>query len=192
VHDDGSLAIWVGTSMCVPGIAPPVVWTGCLLADGAIANGLPIDVMHELGRGPIIASDVAGGGGLDAPGIAGPDPEALLHRRSNPSRVSLFALLAGGFAATRDNGPRGRDDLADLHLRMPVQGVRMFDRKGIEMLVERSHQYALAALKGFLDDRRRTERREPRERPHVRARLPSAPAGARNRPSPVGSRGKSR
>jgi predicted acylesterase/phospholipase RssA/CRP-like cAMP-binding protein len=190
VHDDGSLAVWVGTSMCVPGIAPPVVWNGCLLADGAIANGLPVDVMHELGRGPIIASDVAGGGGLDAPGITGPDPEALLHRRSNPSRVSLFALLAGGFAATRDNGLRGRDDLADLHLRMPVQGVRMFDWKGIEALVERSHQYALAALKGFLEERRRPDR--PRSGPRIHVRPPAAPAATRKRPATVRSRGTSR
>lgn len=189
VHDDGSLAIWVGTSMCVPGIAPPVVWNGCLLADGAIANGLPVDVMHELGRGPIIASDVAGGGGLDAPGIKGPDPEALLHRRSNPSRVSLFALLAGGFAATRDNGLRGSDDLADLHLRMPVQGVRMFDWRGIESLVERSHQYALAALKGFIDERRRAER--PKSGSRIQVRPPAAPSPTRKRPAPARSRGGS-
>jgi len=192
VHDLGSLALWVGTSMCVPGIAPPVVWNGNLLVDGAVANGLPVDVMHALGRGPIIASDVAAGSGLDAPGIAGPDPEALLRRRSNPSRVSLFALLVGGFTATRDNGLRARDDLADLHLRMPVQGVRMFDWRGIESLVDRSYEYALAALKGYLDERRRADRPGPRGRPHLRTRAPALTPAARGRPPGSGSRGGSR
>lgn len=187
VHDQGSLAVWTGTSMCVPGIAPPVVWNGSLLVDGAVANGLPVDVMHALGRGPIIASDVAAGGGLDAPGVAGPDPEALLHRRSNPSRVTLFALLVGGFTATRDNGPRAHDDLADLHLRMPVQGVRMFGWNEIEALVDRSYRYALGALVGFLAERRSADRPDARARPRVRARLPSVPATtARNR-SPGGA-----
>jgi predicted acylesterase/phospholipase RssA len=190
VHDQGSLAIWVGTSMCVPGIAPPVVWNGCLLVDGGVTNCLPVDVMHALGRGPIIASDVAAAGGLDAPGIAGPDPEALLSRRTNPSRVSLFALLVGGFSATHDNGPGGRDDLADLHLRMPVQGVRMFGWREMESLVERSYQYSLAALKGFLDERRRSERPGPRDRTPLRSRAATTPAAAtpRNRPSPARSR----
>ncbi len=186
VHDLGSLAIWVGTSMCVPGIAPPVVWNGNLLVDGAVANGLPIDVMHALGRGPVIASDVAAGSGLDAPGIAGPDPEALLHRRSNPSRVTLFALLVGGFTATRDNGLRVRDDLADLYLRMPVQGIRMFDWRGIETLVDRSYEYSLAALKGFVAERKR-EQAGPRSRVPLRTPHPAA-AAARARPSSTGTR----
>ena len=47
--------------MCVPGIAPPVAWNGCLLVDGAIANSLPVDVMHALGRGSavLVQADLA-------------------------------------------------------------------------------------------------------------------------------------
>lgn len=187
MHDNGSLAVWVGASMCVPGIAPPVAWNGCLLVDGAVANCLPIDVMHALGRGPIIASDVAAGGGLDAPGIVGPDPEALLHRRSNPSRVSLFALLVSGFTPARDNTPGAREDLADLHLRMPVQGMHLFERKEIEAAVDRSYRYAVGALKGFLDDRERKDRHKVAA---IRAGAPASPASPRG-PEP-GVRSRSR
>ena len=183
IHDLGPLAFWTGTSMCVPGLAPPVVWNGDLLADGAIANCLPVDVMHGLARGPIIASDVAAGGGLDAPGVIGPDPEALLHRHSNPSQVSLFALLAGGFAATRDNGPHTNDELADLHLQMPVQGVRMFDWNAIEALVERSYRHAHDALAKFMAERRKTERPEARAHQRVRARLAAGSTASRKRVS---------
>jgi predicted acylesterase/phospholipase RssA/CRP-like cAMP-binding protein len=175
VHDGGPLATWVGTSMCVPGIAPPVAWNGCLLVDGAIANSLPVDVMHALGRGPIIASDVAAGAGLDAPGIVGPDPEALLHRRTNPSRVSLFGLLGSGYAPSRDNGA---DDLADLRLRMPVQGARTFGWREIQSLVDRSYEYSLAALRGFLDDRKRGDRSRAERRERVTARVREATAAA--------------
>ncbi|HEU4662992.1 MAG TPA: patatin-like phospholipase family protein [Dokdonella sp.] len=182
VHESGSLAVWVGTSMCVPGIAPPVAWNGCLLVDGAVANCLPVDVMHALGRGPIIASDVAAGGGLDAPGIVGPDPEALLHRRTNPSRISLFGLLVSGFTPTRETGPGAREELADLHLRMPVQGVRMFGWREVQALVDRSYEYSMAALKGYLGERQRNDRAraDRREGVAVRTRAaasPAAPAG---------------
>lgn len=179
VHDLGPLAVWTGTSMCVPGLAPPVVWNGELLADGAIANCLPVDVMHALGRGPIIASDVAAEGGLDAPGVLGPDPEALLHRHGNPSGVSLFALLAGGFATTRDNGPNTHGELADLRLQMPVQGVRMFDWAAIEALVERSYRHAHEALVGYILERRKAERPEARAYRRVRARLTTAAGRSR-------------
>jgi hypothetical protein len=70
---------------------------------------------------------------------------------------------------------------------MPVQGVRMFDWKGIESLVERSHQYALAALKGFLDERRRAER--PRSGSRIQVRPPAPPSPTRKRPAAARSRG---
>jgi NTE family protein len=59
VHDHGWLAAWVGTSMAVPGVAPPVAWEGDLLCDGGVVDNLPTDVMQALERGTIIASSVS-------------------------------------------------------------------------------------------------------------------------------------
>jgi predicted acylesterase/phospholipase RssA len=149
IHDDGPLFTWVGTSMAIPGVAPPVVYRGDLLVDGAVTNSLPTDVMQELGRGPIIASDVSTEGGLEAPGIDGPDPEALLRRDGNSAQVSLIDILFGGMALTSENGVKLRASRADLYLRMPVDGVALFAWKRLDEIAQRGYEFAMQKLQGF-------------------------------------------
>jgi len=149
VHDTGLLASWVGTSMAIPGVAPPVAYRGDLLVDGAVTNSLPTDVMHALGRGPIIASDVSTEGGLKAPGIDGPDPEALLRRDGNRAQISLIDILFGGMALTSESGVRLRASRADLYLRMPVSGVALFAWKRLDEIVERGYEHAMQRLQEF-------------------------------------------
>jgi len=150
VHREGSLALWIGTSMAVPGVAPPVVWNGDLLADGAITNSLPTDIMQAADRGPIIASDVSTEGGLSMPGVEGPDPEALLRRssRDGPS-LTLADILFRSATLTSESGTRARAARADLYLRMPVSGIGLFDWKRIDEVIERGYRQAQKALAGF-------------------------------------------
>ena len=54
----GPLVEAVGTSMCIPGIAPPVPRLGALLVDGGVLNNLPVDAMAAADEGPIVAVDV--------------------------------------------------------------------------------------------------------------------------------------
>ena len=152
VHDSGPLATWVGTSMSVPGMAPPVVWNGELLVDGAVTNSLPTDVMQALGRGPIIASDVSTEGTLTAPGVDGPDPEALLRRDGNRTHLTLLDILAGGIALTSESGVRLRASRADLYLRMPVEGVALFDWKRLDEVVRKGYDFAMPRLQQFQRD----------------------------------------
>ena len=58
VHRRGELSRAVGTSMSLPGLAPPVVEGDKLLVDGGVLDNLPIDVMAADSEGPIIAVDV--------------------------------------------------------------------------------------------------------------------------------------
>ena len=149
VHDSGVLSTWVGTSMAIPGVAPPVVFHGDLLVDGAVTNSLPTDVMQAMGRGPIIASDVSTEGGLKAPGIEGPDPEALLRRDGNRAQVSLIDILFGGMALTSESGVKLRASRADLYLRMPVAGVALFAWKRLDEIAERGYEHAMQKLVEF-------------------------------------------
>jgi len=149
VHDSGVLSTWVGTSMAIPGVAPPVVYHGDLLVDGAVTNSLPTDVMHAMGRGPIIASDVSTEGGLKAPGIEGPDPEALLRRDGNRAQVSLIDILFGGMALTSESGVKLRASRADLYLRMPVAGVALFAWKRLDEIAQRGYEHAMQKLVEF-------------------------------------------
>jgi predicted acylesterase/phospholipase RssA/CRP-like cAMP-binding protein len=149
VHDSGTLYTWVGTSMAIPGVAPPVAYHGDLLVDGAVTNSLPTDVMQALGRGPIIASDVSTEGGLKAPGVEGPDPEALLRRDGNRAEVSLIDILFGGMALTSESGVKLRASRADLYLRMPVAGVALFAWKRLDEIAQRGYEHAMQRLGDF-------------------------------------------
>lgn len=146
VHDTGDLALWVGTSMAIPGIAPPVAWHGDLHADGAVVNSLPTDVMQALDRGPIVASDVSTEGAIAAPGIEGPEPEALLRHRELESRVSLIDILFRTATLTSESGVRARAERADCYLRMPVSGIGLFDWKRLDEISNSSYDYAMRCL----------------------------------------------
>lgn len=145
-HEDGPLGLWVGASMCVPGIAPPMAYRGDLLVDGAVINSLPTDVMQDLQRGLIIASDVSTEGELRAPGVEGPDPEVLLRWKSAEKRPSLFSILFRTATLTSGSGVAARAALADLYLHMPVGSVGIFEWKQIDELVDIGYRYAMEKL----------------------------------------------
>ncbi|MDE2148612.1 MAG: patatin-like phospholipase family protein [Gammaproteobacteria bacterium] len=146
VHDRGPLALWVGTSMAVPGVAPPVAWHGDLHADGAVINSLPTDVLHALACGPVIASDVSTRGAIAVPGIAGPAPEALLHQNDAKDRIGLLDILFRTATLTGEAGDASRKALADCSLRMPVDEVGLFEWQRLDELAERGYRHALAEL----------------------------------------------
>ena len=150
VHRQGPLSLWIGTSMAVPGVAPPVVWNGDLLVDGAIANSLPTDIMRAEGRGPIIASDVSTEGGLSAPGIEGPDPEALLRRNRIGPPLTLADILFRSATLASESGIKARAACADLYLRMPVSGIGLFDWKRLDEIIDRGYRQAVKSLEAFL------------------------------------------
>ncbi|MGQ0501151.1 MAG: patatin-like phospholipase family protein [Panacagrimonas sp.] len=151
VHDRGPLGTWLAASMCIPGVAPPVVYQGELLVDGAVINSLPVDIMQALGRGPIVASDVSTEGAVSAPGIEGPDPEGLLKWTSAEKRPSLFSILFRTATLTSESGVAARAKRADLYLRMPVGGIGVFDWKKLDEAVDRGYRYALDKLPEFRD-----------------------------------------
>ncbi len=151
VHDRGPLYMWVAASMAVPGVAPPVVYRGELLSDGGVINNLPTDVMQGLERGPIIASDVSTEGGLAAPGIEGPDPEGLLGLKGGDERPRLFSIIFRTATLTSESGTAQRAARADVYLRMPVDGVALFDRKKLDDVVERGYRFALEQLQPLRD-----------------------------------------
>ena len=148
VQDRGPLDVWLATSMAVPGIAPPVAYQGDLLCDGGVINSLPTDVMQALERGPIIASDVSTEGDIRAPGAGmnGPDPNALLRWEGPGDPPGLRDILFRTATLTSESGVQRRAERADLYLRMPVDGLGMFDWKKLHEVIERGYQHAIAQL----------------------------------------------
>jgi predicted acylesterase/phospholipase RssA len=58
VHDTGMLRDAIRSSCSIPGLFPPFQAVRDLLVDGGIVDNLPIGVMSERCRGPVIAVDV--------------------------------------------------------------------------------------------------------------------------------------
>lgn len=158
-HHEGPLADWLCATMCIPGLAPPVAWKGSLLVDGAVVNSVPTDVMQNLGRGLIIASDVSTDGTIRAPRITGPDPDfdVIYEDNGNGERVSMLGVMfraaelgAGGDLTTRERG-------ADHYIRMPVASVSTFAWNRIDELVELGYRHAMTTLPAFLERQQDSE-----------------------------------
>jgi len=154
VHDRGPLAEWVGTSMAVPGIAPPVTYKGELLCDGGVVDNLPTGIMQNLERGVIIASNVGSEGDLRAPGAgaSGPDAPSLLQWAGPGQRPSLSEILLRSATLASDTRQlHAAAERADVFLAMPIQDIRMFDWQRLDELVERGYEHALKILAPLRD-----------------------------------------
>jgi NTE family protein len=153
VHDRGHLASWVGTSMAVPGVAPPIAYEGDLLCDGGVVDNLPTDIMQQLERGSIIACNVSTEGAIRAPGagIGEPDPLALLKRKGMNSAPRLGEILMRSATLTSATAMALAAERADVYLRMPVQDFGMFDWKRLEELIECGYTEALERLTPLRD-----------------------------------------
>ncbi|MDW5316051.1 patatin-like phospholipase family protein [Rhizobium sp. PL01] len=71
-HDDGDLCDALRASIALPGILPPMVKGGEVLADGGILRNLPTEIMRSVHDGSIIACDVTRSAGLNAEEIRPP------------------------------------------------------------------------------------------------------------------------
>src|SRR5205085_1247357 len=51
-HARGRLWFWMCASMCIPGVAPPLVDEGSLYVDGGVLDNVPLDAMRARHQGP--------------------------------------------------------------------------------------------------------------------------------------------
>ncbi len=153
IHDSGLVSEWVGASMAVPGIAPPVVFKGDLLVDGGLVNSVPTDVMASWGRGPVLASDVSSDEELRILEES-EQPYQLTRIPGEENRFNLFNILFQTATMTSEEVTAARIQSADLYLRMPVRDIGMFAWKDFERIVFRGYHYACEALDAAIADNR--------------------------------------
>lgn len=145
VHDRGRVVEWVGASMAVPGIAPPIVWKGDLLVDGALVNAVPSDVMAGFGRGPVIASDVSSDEQMRVKNVSDV-PQFLERTPGEEQRFNLFNILFQTATMTGEEVTASRVRNADLYLRMPVRDIGMFDWQEFDRIIYRGYVHASEQL----------------------------------------------
>lgn len=148
IHARGELAVWVATSMAVPGVAPPVAHEGQLLCDGGVADNLPTAAMQNMQRGSIIACSVSAEGDVRATGhgMQNPDPAALLQWRG-PGRPSFSEILLRSATLTSDTIiQKAAIERADIYVHMPVDAVGMFSWGALDDLIDTGYTHAMAQL----------------------------------------------
>lgn len=142
LHDRGQLAHWVASSMSVPGIAPPVIYQGDVLVDGGVLAPVPSDFLADLGRGPAIASDVSS--------------EEIMADESGgrlAERVNIFRILYRTATLSTADELSRRAARTDLYLRMPVQGVNLFDWERMDDIIDAARIHAEERLTAWLATR---------------------------------------
>jgi NTE family protein len=137
VHKTGPLWQTVGSSMAIPGLAPPISQDEQLLIDGGVLNNLPIDVMAGQEAGPILAVDVMRR--LTADDLRVPTRAGLPTILETLSRATVLGSVERAEANRR---------LATLVIAPDVQDVSLRDFRHLGRAVEAGRRAAEAALSG--------------------------------------------
>jgi NTE family protein len=143
VHRSGPLWRALRASIALPGILPPVTHHGHLLVDGGVMNNLPVDVMAQRARGPIIASDVTGEIDLRvADSRYGERPIWWLigqRMRGTPSIISI--LMRSGTVGSEAQRRLVREQ-ADYLFEPPLEDVGLRDWKKFDRAIAEGYEHA--------------------------------------------------
>lgn len=155
VHDRGPLWQAIRASVSLPAILPPTLDDGHLLVDGGVLNNLPVDVMRERMRGPIIAVDLALDPRHDHAPTVIPSGLDYLKSRILPGRQSIEAptvsriILQVTTMASRKEVQSARK-LADLYLNPPLGNYDFLDWSSMREIAETGYRHALPQIRDWL------------------------------------------
>ena len=158
IHRRGTLWKYVRASASMPILLPPVADKGRLLADGAMLNAMPVEIMRsDPGCGIVIGVDVSGGTGMHGEFEYGTElsgwrqlisrfnPFGKPHRSPSLSATILAISAIGAVGRV----PKQREH-ADLYIRPPVHKYRMMDYDSREPIMEDGYQTAKSEIAKWL------------------------------------------
>src|SRR5665213_2972435 len=133
-------------SIAIPGLLPPVIIDGDVLADGGVMNNLPCDVMDAMRHGPVIGVDVTR---YRTPDMSNTSPRSFMQRvfgqsdYDGPGIVSLLLRSAtvGGTIQTRNSR-----DHADLLLDPPLELIQIRDWRSFDHAIEQGYRYTMERI----------------------------------------------
>lgn len=162
VHRTGGLAKWIGASSSVPGIAPPLVEAGELIADGGVLNNLPADLVRADGAGRVLAVDVSPEVDLLMSPTYFGRPTAfetlwawLRVRFGKAEEVegkypSIIAVLFRASILSSIHRTESLQKHADLLIDLPLGSFKFFDWAKITEIIEVGRREAMEKLPAFL------------------------------------------
>lgn len=152
VHRRGELWRWLRASVAIPGVLPPVMHRGEVHVDGATINNLPVDVMREMGRGPVIGVDVGADRAftsdtdeLDMP----PLWKLMGWLRGHRRRPNIFQLLWRSGMVNSAAATVARREQTDLLLQPPLEDVDLLNWRAFDRAIEAGYLHARERLGGM-------------------------------------------
>jgi NTE family protein len=149
VHRSGELWRWLRASVAIPGVLPPVFNKGEVLVDGGAINNLPVDVMRDLGRGPIVGVDVGADQAFNTDMDEAEVPpfwKIVQWFRGKKRRVNILQILwRAGMINTSANTQAHRD-MTDLLLQPPLEQIDMLNWQAFDRAIDAGYRYAIERL----------------------------------------------
>jgi NTE family protein len=153
VHQQGSLAFAVGTSIAVPGLAPPLIHNGDFLVDGGLLENVPVGVMRRVAQGRVFTVDVSKRveftttrkpyGSLSGWRVLREKFGRITGRASVPS---MYKLL---WRATVLNSVHRSEEvkrMSDVYINAGLDDVEIFDWKEFDRAMEAGYRATVDAL----------------------------------------------
>jgi NTE family protein len=141
--------IWraLRASVAIPGVLTPVIEDNHILVDGGVLNNMPVDLMLEMRRGPVVAVDVMRDHKVTA-GATILEELSLLDmlrpaRRGSPNIVAILmrAGTVGSDAQVRHLRPH-----LDLLIEPRIESIGMLDWKSYRLAIDEGYRQTAAIL----------------------------------------------
>jgi NTE family protein len=149
IHRSGKLWRWLRASVAIPGVLPPVFDKGEVLVDGGAINNLPVDVMRELGRGPIVGVDVGADRAFSTDMDEAEVPpfwKIVQWFRGKKRRVNILQILWRAGMINSSVNTQAHRDMTDLLLQPPLEMFDMLDWKAFDRAIDAGYRYARERL----------------------------------------------
>jgi NTE family protein len=149
IHERGPLWQWLRASIAIPGVLPPVFQHGEVFVDGGAMNNLPVDVMRERRRGPVIGVDVGSDPAfttdLEATDLP-PFWQLMRWARGGGQRPNIFQILWRSGMVNSAATSIGQRALSDLVLRPPLETIDLLNWRAFDSAVEIGYRDAMLQL----------------------------------------------
>lgn len=153
VHQQGSLQFAVGTSIAVPGLAPPLIHHGDFLVDGGLLENVPVSVMRTVSTGTVFTADVS----QRVEFKTNLDPythlsgwrvlaERLGLARRREAVPSMFKLLWRSTVLNSVHRSPAVRRASDVYIHPPLDDIEIFDFKAIDRAIAAGYRTAADAL----------------------------------------------
>lgn len=151
VHRSGRAATWVGASMSVPALAPPLIRDGEVFVDGGVLNNLPIDIARDSGAKTVFAVDVGLAPSLDSSLDFNGWPTSIdalrsWMRKESTNLPGLPQLMSRIMTLSSIYQQERLKRSADMLVNIPSRGCGLLDWKRIDELEQIGYETMNEAL----------------------------------------------